>query len=119
MLLPADGAEVEAGSAAGKWIVSRRNNARARAFVGEHGALGVVYRAGDPTPQFPTRVRYAGASVAYTFAGVFAGGIAPLVFTALYSRFHATMPLVLYAAGAVIVTLLALAGAGNTHRHSD
>jgi MFS family permease len=69
--------------------------------------------------QFPTRVRYAGASVAYTFAGVFAGGIAPLVFTALYSRFHATMPLVLYAAGAVLVTLLALAGAGNTHRDSD
>ena len=69
--------------------------------------------------QFPTRVRYAGASVAYTFAGVFAGGIAPLVFTALYSRFQATMPLVLYAAGAVLVTLLALAGAGNTHRNSD
>ena len=34
--------------------------------------------------QFPTRVRYAGASLAYTFAGMFAGGIAPMVFTALY-----------------------------------
>jgi MFS family permease len=69
--------------------------------------------------QFPTRVRYAGASLAYTFAGVFAGGIAPLVFTALYARYRATIPVVLYAAGAVLVTLLALAGAGNTHRRAD
>ena len=28
--------------------------------------------------QFPTQVRYAGASLAYTFAGVFAGGLAQL-----------------------------------------
>jgi MFS family permease len=33
--------------------------------------------------QFPTQVRYAGSSIAYTFAGLFAGGIAPLIFTAL------------------------------------
>ena len=38
--------------------------------------------------QFPTEVRYAGASLAYTFAGVFAGGIAPLVFTALYRSYR-------------------------------
>ena len=30
--------------------------------------------------QFPARVRYVGASVAYTFAGVFAGGLAPLIY---------------------------------------
>jgi hypothetical protein len=37
----------------------------------------------------------------------------------LYSRYRATIPLVLYAAGALLVTLLALAGAGNTHRRAD
>ena len=37
--------------------------------------------------QFPTQVRYAGASLAYTLGGIFAGGIAPLALTALYRAY--------------------------------
>jgi len=59
--------------------------------------------------QFPTEVRYAGASLAYTFAGVFAGGLAPFAFTALYRAYDSTIVVVLYAAAALVVTLTALA----------
>ena len=58
--------------------------------------------------QFPVRVRYVGASVAYTFAGVFAGGIAPLAFTRLYQASHGTEPIVIYAFVALIITAVAL-----------
>jgi len=58
--------------------------------------------------QFPTPVRYAGASLAYTFAGVFAGGIAPLAFTALYRAYHTPVVIVLYVTGALLITALVL-----------
>jgi len=58
--------------------------------------------------QFPTQVRYAGASLAYTLGGVFAGGIAPLAFQALY-RAHGTPSVVaMYATAALLITLLVL-----------
>ena len=40
--------------------------------------------------QFSTPVRYTGASLAYTFAGVVGGGFAPLLMAWLYQRFGAT-----------------------------
>jgi MFS family permease len=58
--------------------------------------------------QFPTRVRYAGSSLAYTFAGVFAGGIAPLAMAALYREFESTVAVVAYACAALSITALAL-----------
>ena len=54
--------------------------------------------------QFPTRVRYAGSSLAYTLAGVVGGGIAPLVLTALLKWTHSTLVLSLYALAALAVT---------------
>lgn len=61
--------------------------------------------------QFPARVRYAGSSIAYTFAGVFAGGIAPLAFTKLYQSFGITLPVVIYASVALVITVIALRSA--------
>jgi MFS family permease len=58
--------------------------------------------------QFPVRVRYVGASVAYTFAGVFAGGLAPLAFTRIYQSSHDTLGIVVYASIALVITVLAL-----------
>jgi hypothetical protein len=55
--------------------------------------------------QFPTRVRYAGSSLAYTFAGIIGGGIAPLVFAALLKWRESTLWLSMYAALALLVTL--------------
>ena len=66
--------------------------------------------------QFPTRVRYVGASVAYTFAGVFAGGLAPLAFTKIYQASHETVGIVVYAVIALAITVLALlASRGAKH----
>jgi MFS family permease len=63
--------------------------------------------------QFPARVRYAGSSVAYTFAGVFAGGIAPLMFTRLYQGWGHTGPIVFYGIVALLITVTALLAAGQ------
>jgi hypothetical protein len=63
--------------------------------------------------QFPARVRYAGSSVAYTFAGVFAGGIAPLMFTRLYQEWGHTRPIVIYGIVALLITVTALLAAGQ------
>lgn len=47
----------------GKWVISRRKpTSRVCAAVEDAGALGVVYRAGDPNERYPTRVRVFGDS---------------------------------------------------------
>ena len=61
--------------------------------------------------QFPARVRYAGSSIAYTFAGVFAGGLAPLAFTRLYQSTGGTGYIVGYGMAALLITVLALLAA--------
>jgi MFS family permease len=58
--------------------------------------------------QFPARVRYAGSSMAYTLTGVVAGGVAPLLFSAIYRAYGSTVRLSLYVAVALAVTLIAL-----------
>lgn len=55
--------------------------------------------------QFPTRVRYAGASLAYTLAGVVGGGVAPVVFTALFRLYESTRAVIVYVAVALTLTL--------------
>lgn len=58
--------------------------------------------------QFPTRVRYAGASLAYTLAGIVGGGIAPMVSTALLQRFGTPLAVSSYAALALLITCVVL-----------
>lgn len=58
--------------------------------------------------QFPTRVRYAGASLAYTLAGIVGGGIAPMVSTALLQRYETTLAVSSYAAIASLITCVVL-----------
>lgn len=58
--------------------------------------------------QFDIHLRYAGSSLAYTLAGVIGGAIAPLVFTALLGAFGSWVPIALYLAGCVAVTLVGL-----------
>jgi hypothetical protein len=64
--------------------------------------------------QFPARVRYAGASLAYTLTGVVAGGVAPLIFAALYRAYGSTARVSLYVTAALAVTLMALWHAPET-----
>jgi metabolite-proton symporter len=58
--------------------------------------------------QFPTRVRYAGASLAYTLAGIVGGGIAPMVSTALLQHFGTPVAIASYAALASLITCVVL-----------
>jgi MFS family permease len=80
------------------------------AFVGGLAIHSFMYgpQGAFITEQFPTRVRYAGSSLAYTIAGVFAGGLAPLAMAALYRAYSATLVVVLYATVALGLTTVAL-----------
>ena len=69
------------------------------------------------TEQFPTRVRYAGSSLAYTLAGILGGGFAPLIIVALFRATHHTMAVSLYVTGALVVTAIALLAARETAKH--
>lgn len=59
--------------------------------------------------QFSPRLRSTGSSLAYTFAGVIGGAIAPLMFTLLLSQFGTWIPVAIYVAVAAAVTLVGLA----------
>ncbi|WP_288425436.1 MFS transporter [uncultured Agrobacterium sp.] len=58
--------------------------------------------------QFHSRLRYTGSSLAYTFAGIIGGAVAPLIFTWLLSRDGSGMTIAYYIAGAAVVTLIGL-----------
>jgi MFS family permease len=66
--------------------------------------------------QFPTRVRYAGASLAYTMVAIVGGGIAPLVFATLWRAYRTSVALSAYLAAALCVTAIALFTARETSR---
>jgi len=67
--------------------------------------------------QFPTRVRYAGSSLAYTLAGILGAGFAPLIMTSVLRVSGTSLAISIYVAVALIVTLLAIAAARETaHR---
>jgi len=66
--------------------------------------------------QFPTRVRYAGSSLAYTLVGIVGGGLAPVMFTALLRAYGSTLAISLYLIGASCLTGIALAAARETSR---
>jgi len=66
------------------------------------------------TEQFPTRVRYAGSSLAYTLAGIVGGGFAPLIMASLFQRYRTTTEISLYVGATLCVTLVALLVARET-----
>lgn len=68
------------------------------------------------TEQFPTRVRYAGASLAATLGGIIGGAFGPLVFAALYRAYQSTGPISLYVGAGLAVTLVGLFAAKETAR---
>jgi MFS family permease len=65
--------------------------------------------------QFPNRVRYAGASLAYTLAGIFGGGIAPVMFAALFKNYGKPFAIAVYTAVALLITGITLS-VSQTHR---
>jgi len=57
------------------------------------------------TEQFPTRVRYAGSSLAYTLSGIIGGGFAPLIITSLYEEYSTTLVISAYVTVTLLITL--------------
>jgi MFS family permease len=66
--------------------------------------------------QFPTRVRYAGSSLAYTFAGILGGGIAPIVFATLLKAYGSPISVAIYTSVALLITGAVLAVARERSR---
>ena len=66
------------------------------------------------TEQFPSHVRYAGSSLAYTLAGIVGGGFAPLIITTLFKEMGSTLWVSLYVTLALLITLFALWKAKET-----
>jgi MFS family permease len=66
------------------------------------------------TEQFPTRVRYAGSSLAYTLAGIVGGGFAPLIFASLFRAYHTSTAISLYVVAALCATCVALLSGRET-----
>jgi metabolite-proton symporter len=66
------------------------------------------------TEQFPTRVRYAGSSLAYTLAGIVGGGFAPLIITTLFKSYGSTLAISVYVTAALCLTLVSVFAARET-----
>ncbi|MDE3723207.1 MFS transporter [Nocardiopsis sp. N85] len=67
---------------------------------------------------FSTRTRYSGASVGYQLASIVAGGLAPLIATALLAAFGTSLPISVYVAAMGVITLVAVTVSRET-RGSD
>jgi MFS family permease len=59
--------------------------------------------------QFHARLRYTGTSLAYTFAGIIGGAVAPAAFTWLLSKDESGKTVAAYVVVAMLVTLVGLA----------
>jgi MFS family permease len=55
--------------------------------------------------QFGARIRYSAISLSYQLAAIIGGGLAPVIATALYARFHSNFGVSLYIAGACVISL--------------
>jgi len=64
---------------------------------------------------FGTRVRYSGASLGYQLASVFAGGLAPLIATALLG-YYGYGAVALYTAAMALITVIAVVLASETYQ---
>lgn len=58
--------------------------------------------------QFPARLRYTGSSLAYTFAGILAGGLAPTMFAIFWANGENNWAIAAYIAGACLITIIGL-----------
>lgn len=59
--------------------------------------------------QFPARLRYTGSSLAYTFAGILGGGLAPTMFALFDKEWQNSWLIGFWVAAACVITLIGLA----------
>ncbi|WOH63769.1 MFS transporter [Bradyrhizobium sp. BWA-3-5] len=103
------------GSIVGSFLLFGLLDTKSPAIIIVSICIGMIFQAAmfGPqgafvTEQFPTRVRYTGSSLAYTFAGVLGGGFAPLIFATLLREYPNTYAIPAYVTGALAITLVAL-----------
>lgn len=60
------------------------------------------------TELFPARVRYSGASLGYQLSGILGGAFAPIIAIALYGRFESWVPIAIYVAVMLTVTIVSV-----------
>lgn len=65
---------------------------------------------------FPTRVRYSGISVSAQFAGIIAGGIAPLIATALLTQAGHYWPVAVYLIAMAAISFFTALGSPETYK---
>ena len=104
------------------WLVDQKS------MLGLVGAvtLGLIIHSAMYGPQaaffselFGTRVRYSGASLGYQLASPLAGGLAPLIATALLARTEGKpWPVALYLIGMAAITIVSVWLAEETNRKS-
>ncbi len=58
---------------------------------------------------FTPRLRYSGTSLGYQLASIIAGGPSPFIATALFARFHSSLPIALYILATAIIGIIATA----------
>ncbi len=68
------------------------------AITVELGLLSLMYgpQAALFAELFPVELRYSGASIGYQLGAVVGGGLAPIIATALYARFHTSWAIAIY-----------------------
>jgi MFS family permease len=64
---------------------------------------------------FDTRVRYCAVSLCYQLSAIIGGGLAPVVATALYSRYHSNIAISIYMGGACAFSLICVGILKTTH----
>jgi hypothetical protein len=102
------------------WLVDTRTTAGLWAAI----TVGLVVHSAMYGPQaaffselFSTRVRCSGVSLGYQLASPFAGGLAPLIATALLKWADGNpWPVALYLVGMSAITLVSVGCAQETHR---
>jgi MFS family permease len=58
---------------------------------------------------FTPRLRYSGTSLGYQLASIIAGGPSPFIATALFARFHSSLPIAVYILATAIIGIIATA----------
>ena len=69
------------------------------------------------TEFFSTEVRYSGASLGYQMGAILGGAVAPLVATALLSRYGSGLAISVYIAVACAISLISVALLSETYKN--
>ncbi|MGN8027391.1 MFS transporter [Microbacterium sp. 22242] len=68
------------------------------------------------TELFPANVRCSGASLGFQLSGILGGALAPIIAVALYGRFHSWLPIAVYVAVMLAITIVSVMVARESSR---